>query len=127
LDPRAELIVGRVEDHPTVGRGLADVDSVIHLASAVGVGQSMYEIRAYCTTNVTGTATLLQAIVDGKVRRKSLVVASSMSVYGEGLYRRDDGRYVTPGLRSEAQMATGDWELRDIDGQPAAPPPDKRK
>jgi len=121
LDARAELIVGRVEDPSSVGQALEDVDSVIHLASAVGVGQSMYRISDYCTTNVLGTATLLQVIIDRKLRLDSLVVASSMSVYGEGLYRRGDGQFVAPGLRSDAQMASGDWELRDTDGQRLQP------
>ena len=71
LDPRAELMVGRVEDPAVVSEALEDVDSVIHLASAVGVGQSMYQIVDYCTTNVLGTANLLQAIVDTKLILKA--------------------------------------------------------
>jgi dTDP-L-rhamnose 4-epimerase len=121
LDPRAEVMVGRVEDPLVVAQALEDVESVIHLASAVGVGQSMYQIRDYCITNVLGTATLLQSIVDRRLRLDSLVVASSMSVYGEGLYRRNDEGLVAPSLRSEAQMASGDWEVRDVDGQPLKP------
>jgi dTDP-L-rhamnose 4-epimerase len=121
LDARVEVIVGRVEDPLVVSQALEGVESVIHLASAVGVGQSMYQIRDYCTTNVLGTATLLQSLVDRKLRLTSLVVASSMSVYGEGLYRRGDEGLVAPSLRSEAQMASGDWEVRDTDGQPLKP------
>ena len=117
LDSRAEVIVGRIEEPLIVWQALQGVDSVIHLASAVGVGQSMYQIRDYCTTNVMGTATLLQAIIERKPHLQSLVVASSMSVYGEGLYRRGDGRFVTPEVRSDTQMAAGDWELQDTDGQ----------
>ena len=88
---RAELVVGAVEDPAAVSQALEGIDSVIHLASAVGVGQSMYQIVDYCTTNVLGTATLLQAIIDSKRSFKSLVVASSMSAYGEGRYRTADG------------------------------------
>jgi dTDP-L-rhamnose 4-epimerase len=123
LDRRAELIVGRVEDAAMVTRVLDGIDSVIHLASAVGVGQSMYQILDYCTTNVLGTATLLQALVDRKQHLESLVVASSMSVYGEGLYRRSDERLAAPNIRSEGQLAAGDWELRDADGQALRPTP----
>jgi dTDP-L-rhamnose 4-epimerase len=121
LDPRVELIVGRVEDSKVVSQALEGVDSVIHLASAVGVGQSMYQIVDYCTTNVLGTATLLQAIIDSKRRPQSLVVASSMSVYGEGRYRTRDGRLVSPGIRPAAQLSAADWELKDADGQPLQP------
>lgn len=123
LDSRAELVVGMVEDPLVVHQALQNVDAVIHLASAVGVGQSMYQIREYCTTNVLGTATLLQVIIDRRLHLESFVVASSMSAYGEGLYRRGDGRVVAPGVRAEAQMATGNWELRDTDGQLLEPVP----
>ena len=102
---------------------LHGVERVIHLASAVGVGQSMYQIVDYCRTNVMGTATLLQAIIDSKMPLKSLVVASSMSVYGEGRYRDGDGGLVNPELRSEAQLAASDWEMRDQTGKELQPVP----
>jgi dTDP-L-rhamnose 4-epimerase len=123
LDPRAELLVGNIEDAALVSQSLHGVESVIHLASAVGVGQSMYQIVDYCRTNVMGTATLLQAIVDCKSPLKSLVVASSMSVYGEGRYRGGNGEFVNPELRSEAQLAAGDWEMRDPAGNALQPVP----
>jgi len=123
LDPRAELMAGRVEDPAAVAEALEDVESVIHLASAVGVGQSMYQIVDYCTTNVLGTATLLQTIVDRKLVVKSFVIASSMSAYGEGRYRTPDGRLVNPQIRTEAQLARGDWELRDMNGETLQPVP----
>lgn len=123
LDPRAELFVGRVEDPVAVKKSLDGVDSVIHLAAAVGVGQSMYQIVDYCRTNNLGTAVLWQAIVDNKLRLNSLVVASSMSAYGEGLYRTFDGKVCTPGLRGESQLETGDWEHRSPDGRLLIPVP----
>src|SRR5436305_5774960 len=55
----AELIVGDVRDEPVVNRALRGVDAVIHLAAAVGVGQSMYEIASYTAINDLGTAVLL--------------------------------------------------------------------
>jgi dTDP-L-rhamnose 4-epimerase len=123
LDPRAELVIGRIEDADMVAQALDGVESVIHLAAAVGVGQSMYQVTQYCTTNTLGTAALLQTLIDRKTRLHSLVVASSMSVYGEGLYRTRDGRCVAPHLRSEAQMAAGDWEVYDGDRVPLEPIP----
>jgi dTDP-L-rhamnose 4-epimerase len=123
LDPRAELMLGRVEDPAAVSEALEDVDSVIHLASAVGVGQSMYQIVDYCMTNVLGTASLLQAIVDTKLHLKSLVVASSMSAYGEGRYRTADGQLVNPPIRKEEQLAHADWELRNTNGETLEPVP----
>jgi dTDP-L-rhamnose 4-epimerase len=70
-----------------------------------------------------GTANLLQTIVDGNVRLKSLVLASSMSTYGEGRYRAADGRLVTPRIRSEAQLAGAQWELHDANGEILEPVP----
>jgi dTDP-L-rhamnose 4-epimerase len=121
LDPRVELLIGRVEDPSAVLQALENIDSVIHLASAVGVGQSMYQIVDYCTTNVLGTATLLQTIIDSKRCLRSFVVASSMSVYGEGRYRTSEGRLISPGIRHAAQLAAADWELKDANGQPLQP------
>lgn len=123
LDRRAELVVGRVEDPATVRAALAGVEAVAHLAASVGVGQSQYQITDYCQANVMGTATVLQAVVDTKVRPHSVVVASSMSVYGEGSYRTAAGSLVFPTTRSAEQLARGDWEFRDRLGQALTPAP----
>lgn len=118
LDPRAELVVGHVEDTDVITRSLEDVESVIHLAAAVGVGQSMYQVTQYCTANTMGTAVLLQTLIDRKTHLHSLVVASSMSVYGEGLYHTVAGQRMAPTLRTDAQMAAGSWEVHDSHGMP---------
>ncbi len=86
VNPEAEFQHGDVRDPVLVQRALANVDVVVHLAAAVGVGQSMYEIAHYSSINVMGTARLLDALVKGKHRPRRMIVASSMSVYGEGLY-----------------------------------------
>lgn len=114
LAPEIELEAGDIRDRKAVDRALRDVDAVFHLAAAVGVGQSMYEIEHYTSTNNLGTAVLLEALVDHPVG--GLVVASSMSVYGEGLYRRPDGALVDPPIRPLAQFQSGEWELQDEDG-----------
>src|SRR3954470_11864399 len=89
LDPEVELMVGDVRDPQAGRRALQGVDGVFHLAAAVGVGQSMYEIAEYTSVNNLGTAVLLEALSQRPVRK--LIVASSMSIYGEGLYRDADG------------------------------------
>src|SRR3954468_11980713 len=101
LNPDAHLVVGDVTDPAAVERALRGVDMVLHLASSVGVGQSMYDIETYVRTNELGTAILLQALADRPVRR--LVVASSMSIYGEGLCRDRDGANVAPNERTLEQ------------------------
>ncbi len=92
LSPDAELIVGDVRNKDVVTRALKGVDSVIHLAAEVGVGQSMYAVERYTSVNETGSAVLFEALIDQPVRR--VVTASSMSIYGEGLYEDADGNVV---------------------------------
>jgi dTDP-L-rhamnose 4-epimerase len=127
LAPDVELIVGDVRDRDTVLRALEGVDQVVHLAAAVGVGQSMYQISAYTEVNDLGTAVLLEALAKSPVER--LVCASSMSIYGEGAARRPNGAVVAPAERSAAQLRRNSWELSDDDGTPLRPvptPEDKR-
>jgi dTDP-L-rhamnose 4-epimerase len=121
LSREAELIVGDVTDALAVGRALRGADSVLHLASSVGVGQSMYDIEAYVRTNELGTATLLQSLTKRPVER--LVVASSMSIYGEGACRSAGGELVAPGERPLRQLRDGDWALHDSEGNPLEPIP----
>lgn len=119
----AELIRGDVRDVETVRRALAGVDTVYHLAAAVGVGQSMYQVASYTAVNTLGTANLLQALVDDRGQVERLVVASSMSIYGEGRYTRPDGREPRVSARSLEQLRRHEWELSDPDGVELAPAP----
>ncbi|MGH7509205.1 MAG: NAD-dependent epimerase/dehydratase family protein [Gemmatimonadales bacterium] len=121
LHPEVELIVGDVRDADAVGRALKNIDVVYHLAAAVGVGQSMYEIAQYTSVNNLGTAVLLEAMIARPVER--LVVASSMSLYGEGLYRAPDGTVCTGEERALAQLRAGDWEVRSRTGEVLSPVP----
>jgi len=114
LNKEAELIVGDVTDALSVERALRGADMVLHLASSVGVGQSMYDIASYVRTNELGTAILLEALSKRPVER--LVVASSMSIYGEGLCRSIEGDPVAPAERPVVQLRKAEWELRDNDG-----------
>ena len=122
LNPKVELLVGDVRDRDQVRRALEGIDAVIHLAAKVGVGQSMYEIETYTDVNERGTATLLQALAEHNGIGK-LIVASSMSIYGEGLMLDSRGRRVEDGDRTAAQLEEGQWELRAADGAPLEPAP----
>lgn len=86
LDPRVTLIVADVRDRDGLRKAIDGVDAVFHLAAAVGVGQSQYEIARYVDVNVGGTASLLDLLANEKHTVRKVVVASSMSIYGEGLY-----------------------------------------
>src|SRR5436305_8072473 len=121
LSPDVELIAGDVRDPEAVRRALEGVDAVYHFAAMVGVGQSMYEIERYTSVNNLGTAVLLEALIERPVER--LVVASSMSIYGEGLYRDADGQPFIAGERDLESLKARDWELKDGQGRPLAPVP----
>jgi dTDP-L-rhamnose 4-epimerase len=110
VSPDAELMLGDVRDPIQVNRALDGMEMIVHLAAAVGVGQSMYEIAHYVGVNTQGTAVLLQKLLDRRSRVQKLVVASSMSVYGEGRYLCARCGEVTPRLRSAEQIARRQWE-----------------
>jgi dTDP-L-rhamnose 4-epimerase len=121
LDEEVELVRGDVRDPDAVRSALAGVDAVFHLAAAVGVGQSMYEIANYTSVNNLGTAVLLEALIERPVDR--LIVASSMSLYGEGLYQDPDG-HISSGLeRHVEQLHNHEWEVRNNRHQALAPLP----
>ena len=121
LDREVELIVGDVRDRDAVRRALKGVDAVYHLAAMVGVGQSMYELEKYTSVNNLGTAVLLEVLIERPVER--LMVASSMSIYGEGLYCAPDGS-LSPGReRTPEQLQAGDWEVRNERGEALTPVP----
>lgn len=120
LNPQVDLRVGDIRDREAVDAALDGVDAVYHFAARVGVGQSMYKIVDYTDANVKGTAVLLEALNKQPVEK--LVVASSMSIYGEGLYQTPHGDTVTA-ERSTWQLRRGEWELRGTEGAVLTPVP----
>ncbi len=95
-----------------LAHAMKDAEVVYHLAAMVGVGQSMYQVTRYVDANVMGTAKLLQVLADGTHGVKKLVVASSMSIYGEGAYECATHGSVSPPLRTPEQFARKEWEIR---------------
>jgi dTDP-L-rhamnose 4-epimerase len=116
LNADVELIPGDVRNADAVRVAVEGIDTVIHLAARVGVGQSMYEPAEYVSVNSLGTAVLLEALLEHPVRK--LVVASSMSVYGEGAYEP-----VPAVERSREQLERGEWEPRGPGGEELEPVP----
>lgn len=121
LSPRVELTLGDVRDAEAVSAALRGVDHVVHLAALVGMGQSMYQAADYIDVNVRGTAVLLNALT--KSPPKKLVVASSMSVYGEGACVDASGQPIDAESRSREQLERGEWELRGPGGIALTPVP----
>ncbi len=108
---------------------ISEVDVIFHQAAAVGVGQSLYQVSKYIHSNTLGTANLLDVLVNKDHNVKKLVVASSMSIYGEGRYICEDCGSVSPDLRSIEQMKKKEWELScpKCDKIAAAAPTDEDK
>lgn len=121
LNRRAEVFVGDIRDPHRLREALEGVDAVIHLAAVVGERSSMYQIEKYMSVNTTGTAVLLEALLDRPVER--LIVASSSAVYGEGLYCSYNGTIYPKIQRSPDRVARGDWEPRSPDGEVIYPLP----
>ncbi len=109
LHPDVELLVGDVRNSNDVRQALKDVDAVFHFAAMVGVGQSMYQLEEYTTVNNVGTAVLLEALIESPVSK--LVVASSMSIYGEGLYQTPSGELVQDCERKLEDQKKQNWEM----------------
>ena len=114
----AELVVGDVRDEKLLGRALLGIDKVVHLAAEVGVGQSMYAIDRYVSANDLGTAMLFQRLIERPVER--VVVASSMSIYGEGLYRSQEG-VVLDDVTRNVLTPGASYDPLDSKGRPLIP------
>jgi dTDP-L-rhamnose 4-epimerase len=113
LDKRAVLVNGDATDGPLLGKLLEQTDAVLHLAGAVGLGQSMYQPWRFMYINSMGATNLYQRLLEGpkpsNVRK--VVVASSKVIYGEGSYRCKTHGLVFPPLRGLNQLEAKDWEL----------------
>ena len=111
LNKDAEFIREDVLNYDALSEAVEGVDIICHDAAMVGVGQSMYQIKRYMEVNTLGTANLLDILVNRKNQVGKLIVASSMSTYGEGAYQCAQCGLVAPPLRTDEQMASGDFEV----------------
>jgi dTDP-L-rhamnose 4-epimerase len=107
----SECMYADVADREAWVRALDDIDIVYHLAAEVGVGQSMYEIVRYVRANTLGTAIFVELLASGKFPIQKVIVASSMSIYGEGAYVCPNCGPQSPYLRSTAKLESRNWEL----------------
>jgi dTDP-L-rhamnose 4-epimerase len=121
LRREAEFILGDVRNPEILDEALSGVDAVYHFVALVGVGQSMYQIAEYTSVNNLGTAVLLERLAKRPVRK--LIVASSMSVYGEGLYVTPSGETYASAVRTPAQLKAHHWEMATPEGVPLKPVP----
>jgi dTDP-L-rhamnose 4-epimerase len=107
----ADFVQGDVTNRKDWEKALEDIDIVVHFAAAVGVGQSMYQVERYVRDNCLGTAILLDIIANTKHMVKKIIIAASMSSFGEGMYRCPKcSKIQQPALRNPSDMEKGVWE-----------------
>jgi dTDP-L-rhamnose 4-epimerase len=112
LNKDAEFVRGDVRDAPSLEAAIKDIEVIFHEAAMVGVGQSQYQIVKYVDVNTHGTAKLLELLANREHDVQKLIVASSMSIYGEGAHLCDDCGIIYPSLRSERQLRMQDWVVK---------------
>lgn len=112
LPPEADVMLSDVRDIEALSAALHDVDVVVHCAAAVGVAQSLYRIRHYADVNVVGIATLLELLLRRTRPLHRLIVLTSMTMYGEGVYRRlSDGLLMRVPIRTERDIRRYGWDM----------------
>jgi dTDP-L-rhamnose 4-epimerase len=105
-----EMLRGDILDEALLDRALQGTEVVFHQAASVGVGQSMYEAAAYTRVNSLGTALLMQRVALPGSKVEKVLVASSMSLYGEGQYACPACGPMHPLPRTRRSLRPGDWE-----------------
>src|SRR5580704_13474343 len=100
-------------------------DTVVHLAAETGTGQSLTEATRHATVNVVGTSQMLDAFTRHGVRPAHILLASSRAVYGEGLWRTDEGRVFAPGPRRHAALQASRWDPVPSSGESVSPLPNR--
>jgi dTDP-L-rhamnose 4-epimerase len=111
LNPAAEFVRQDIRDIDGLARALEDANAVYHLAGAVGVGDSMYRIRHYTEVNLEGCSNLLEILANSRHAVRKVILASSVTVYGEGKYSCPRHGVAFPSLRLPEQVARREWEL----------------
>ncbi len=121
LNPKTKFINGDVRDSEIVANALNGVDAVIYNAAAVGVGQSMYAINHYVDVNCRGAAVFWEELLKHRASIKKVIVASSMSIYGEGSYVDSLDNLTVPAIRTANQFLEKQWEMLGVNGEELKP------
>ncbi len=75
-----EFVAGGIADSAKLAKLLDRVDAVMHFAAYAYVGESVSNPRKYFQNNLQGGLTLLNAVMDSKVRK--FIFSSTCAVYG---------------------------------------------
>ncbi|WP_073291064.1 NAD-dependent epimerase/dehydratase family protein [Chryseobacterium polytrichastri] len=114
---KINFIKGDVTNREDWENAIEDQEVIVHLAAETGTGQSMYQIEKYTEVNVSGTAKMLDILVNKTHHVKKVIIASSRAIYGEGKYLHPKLGLVYPKPRKVEEMKSGDFEVKYSDGQ----------
>lgn len=107
----ASFVLGNILDRESLAKLISKANAIIHLSALVRVNQSMYQIERYINSNTKGTATLLDILANEEHMVKKLIVASSISVYGEGKYYCEKcEKVVFPEVRKKEFLQKELWD-----------------
>ncbi|MFN7313385.1 MAG: NAD-dependent epimerase/dehydratase family protein [Bacteroidota bacterium] len=115
IKDKVEFIQGSILDKELLYQALQNIDVVVHYAAETGTGQSMYEVHRYTEVNISGTALLLDYLVNQPNKVSKVIIASSRSIYGEGKYQSEKYGVVYPKHRDEKEMLAGNFEVKYLD------------
>jgi dTDP-L-rhamnose 4-epimerase len=108
LSPGADFYQGDVRNRDLLVNLLRRVDAVYHLAA---YQDYLPDFSRFSDVNVVSTALLYEIIVAERLDLARVVVASSQSAMGEGLYRCPADGEQLPGMRPETALAAGQWNI----------------
>lgn len=111
LHPSINKILGDIRDRKELAKAIENQDAIYHFASLTGVGQSMYEIKEYIDVNITGTATLIEALIHCKNKPKKIILSSSRAVYGEGTFVCPNHPEENKGSRNTENLSKGIFDM----------------
>ena len=108
LSPGADFYQGDTRNRDLLTNLLRRVDAVYHFAA---YQDYLPDFSRFSDVNVVSTALLYEVIVAERLDLARVVVASSQSAMGEGLYQCPvDGEQV-PDMRPEKALAAGQWDI----------------
>lgn len=108
VTPGVELWIGDVRNRDLLANLLRRVDAVYHLAA---YQDYLPDFARFTDVNVTSTALIYEIAVAERLDLARVVVASSQSAMGEGLYRCAEHGEQTPGMRPESALEQGRWDI----------------
>jgi dTDP-L-rhamnose 4-epimerase len=108
LSPEVDFYYGDVRNRDLVTNLLRRVDAVYHFAA---YQDYLPDFSRFSDVNVVSTALLYEIIVAEHLDLARVVVASSQSAMGEGLYWCPADGEQMPDMRQESALAASQWEV----------------